>query len=308
MKIASLDSSRQGWLYNAGAQAIWGTGSIVISLITKTLATSLLVSIRHGLGAILLGITIIAGKKQVSFKSIPWRHAIALGILAGATPDLLLVTSVRHVGPIIAVLLARLDIPLGVLFAQIFLGERVTSRAYIASLLGVVGTAFISYKPGQAITLHSGFYLGIAAGVGAGIIWGLAVVYGKYILNRKANAQALTFIRLSLGSLTALLVTCIVVSQPLHILSQLRLRDWLYVLYLGIFNSGLGYLLFYRSMELIDAHVAQILLGVSMIVTVCLGLIIGVPVTALQWLGIVTIIWSIYLIKLPKVTAEELET
>lgn len=296
--------SSKGWLYNTAAQALWGSGSVVISLISKSLASTLLVSIRHGLGALLLGINLLRTRKNIAFKTMPWKHAIALGIVAGALPDILLTISVRHVGPIVAILLARLEIPLGVLFAHLLLKEKVTAKTYGASLLGLLGAIGISYKPGETISLHNGFYLGIAAGLGASLAWGIGAVYGKYILNQKANSQVLTFTRLATGSLVALLVSAVLVRNPLGMLQDLRVRDWLFILYLGLFNSGLGYLLFYRSMELIDAHVAQILMGVSMIVTIGLGLLIGVSVTLFQWLGILTILGSLYLIRPPKAVVE----
>lgn len=299
-------TNRRGWFYALLAQVFWGMTSVIISLINKSLPGILLVAVRHGIGALFLGSNILAGNRHV-FKNAPWVHLVLLGILAGGLPDLLLVTAVRHCGPIIAVLLARLEIPLGVLLAHILLKEKVSRKAYLASVIGLIGAGFISYKPGQAINLHSSFYVGIVIGIGAGLAWGLSSVYAKFILNKKADPLAVTFIRLSLGSLTSLLLTVLFVSQPLRILQHLGLHDWLLLIYLGLFASGVGYLLFYRSLDIIDAHIAQILIGVSMIVALVFGLAVGVAVTALQWLGIAIIIFSIYLIKTPPPAVESLD-
>ncbi len=297
MPLFSKSSQRtQGWLYNVSAQTFWGTSSIATSLVDKMLPSALLVGIRHGIGAVLLGMNVLRSKRQI-FKNAPWFHLIVLGVLAGGLPDLLLVEAIRRCGPIIAVLLARLEIPLGVLFAHLFLKEKVTSKAYVASVLGMVGGCLISFKPGQSLSLHSSFYLGVIIAVGAGVAWAMSSVYGKYILNRQVDALALTFVRLSLGSLCSLILTFLLVTHPLQALIHLRLQDWLLLLYIGVFCSGLGYLLFYRSMELIDAHVAQILVGISLAVALVLGLAIGLSISLLQWIGIAIVGYSIYLIK-----------
>ncbi len=302
-KSKPLTQEGKGWLYNVLAQSFWGTGGIVISLIEKTFPGTMLVGIRTAIGSLLLGINILKGKRQV-LKNLPLLHLILLGILAGALPDLLLVAAVRHSGPIIAVLLARLEIPLGVLFAHAFLKEKVTLKAYLASILALIGGGLISYKPGQALTIHSSFYLGVIAGVAAGITWALATVYGKYILNRGTDALALTFIRLSIGSITSLIAAGFLVSQPLMALEHLRLNDWLLLIYLGVFVSGIGYLMFYRSLELIDAHIAQILVGISIAIVIVLGLLIGQHVSVLEWLGIAITTFSIYLIKFKSVNID----
>lgn len=301
--MSQTSNSAKGWTYGVLAQAFWGTSPGVISLISTALPVSLLVAVRHAIGALFLGTNVLAGRRGI-FKKLPWFHVILFGLLAGALPDLMLTESIRRCGPIVAILLARLEIPVGVLMAHVLLKEQVTRRAYLASLIGVVGAGLISYKPGQAINLHNGFYLGVMIGIGAGVAWGLATVYAKFVLNKKADPLAVTFVRLSLGSLTALLLTLVFVSQPLLILRHVSLHDWLLILYVGLFASGVGYLLFYRSLNLIDAHVAQILIGITMVVAVVFGLIIGVPVTGLQWLGIITIIYSIYLIKAPAPAAQ----
>jgi drug/metabolite transporter (DMT)-like permease len=306
--MTSSDRPKQnrGWLYGILAQGFWGTAPVVTSLITHTLSTGLLVALRHGMGAVFLGANILTGQRRV-LKHQPWLHIIVLGLLAGSLPDLLLTESIRHAGPIVAIMLARLEIPLGVLFAHLLLKENVSRRAYVASLVGVVGAAFISYKPGLAIDFSGGFYFGIAMGVGAGLAWSLSSVYAKYILNRKADPLTVTFSRLSLGSLTALLLTIVFVNQPFLILSRLDLHQWLLIIYLGIFSSGVGYLLFYRSLNIIDVHVAQVLIGITMVVAVIFGLIVGVKVTALQWLGIAIIGWSLYLIKATPAPIEPLD-
>jgi len=306
MKAENVSRRSKGWILSIVAQALWGSSSVVISLISKSLPDTLLVGVRHTIGSVFLYIN-LRGHLRSTFKNLPWRHLIILGLLAGSLPDLLLVESVRKSGPIVAVLLARLEMPLGVLFAHLFLKEKVNRTAYLASLIGLVGAGFIAYQPGDAINIHTSFYLGVLCGIAAGISWGLSAVYVKFILSKGSDSTATAFIRLALGAATSLVLVLFFVHDPLSILKGLYWKDWLKILYLGVFASGAAYMLYNKSLKVIDAHVAQILVGVSMIVSVCLGLAIGVRVSMLQWLGIATIVFSIYMIKARPSTEETLD-
>ncbi len=289
---------RKGWIYGFFSQVLWGTGGIATKLIDKTLPSSLLVGVRHGIGALVLGLEILRAKRHV-LNNLPWIHLIILGVLAAGLPDLLLVEAIRRCGAIIAIMLARLEIPLGVVFAHFLLKEKVSAKAYIAGVLSLAGVCLISFKPGQVFTIRNTFYSGIMVAV----IWALSGVYAKFILNRKTDPLALTFVRLTMGSIFGFAVAAIFISHPLEALQHLSFTDWSLLIYLGVFLSGLAYLAFYRSLNILDAHVAVILLSISIAVLLLLGLAIGERVTPLQWLGIAIVALSVYLIKKP-VTAD----
>jgi drug/metabolite transporter (DMT)-like permease len=127
----------------------------------------------------------------------------------------------------------------------------------------------------------------------------LSSVYAKHILNKKTDPLALSFVRLSIGALFALAITVLFIHEPFASLQQLHLKDWSLILYLGIFLSGLAYLFFYRSLTILDAHVAIVLIGLSIVVQLFCGLLIGETIHPVQWLGITMIVVSISLVKKP---------
>jgi drug/metabolite transporter (DMT)-like permease len=294
----NLSHQSKGWLYGIFSQLFWGSGGVTIKLIDSVLPGSLLVGIRHGIGALTLGLLILKGKTPI-LKDLPMFHLIVLGIMAAGLPDLLMVEAVRRAGAIIAIMLARLEIPLGVIFVHVFLKEKVGKKAYLAGLISIVGVIFISYRPDLTITLGNQFYVGVLSALGAAILWGLASVYAKHILNKKTDPLALSFVRIGVGSIFAFAITLLFVHQPFLSLQHLHLKDWTLILYLGIFLSGLAYLFFYRSLHLLDAHVAIILQGLSIVVLLILGSLIGEMIQPLQWFGILMIIGSIFLVKKP---------
>ncbi|MBA3724207.1 MAG: DMT family transporter [Candidatus Levybacteria bacterium] len=288
---------KQGWVNGIVSQILWGTAGFTIKLIDTALPSSLLVSLRHGIGALTLATLIV--KSKTSFKNLPIGHLVLLGIFAACLPDLLLVEAIRNAGVIVASMVARVEIPLGVIFAHVLLKEKVTKHAYLAAIISLIGVWFISYKPGQIITLDNTFYFGVLCALGAAILWGISSVYAKYILTKKTDPLALSFVRLSIGSIFALAITILFIHDPFISLQQLQMTDWLLLLYLGIFVSGLAYLFFYRSLAILDAHKAIILLGVSIMVTLFLGLFLGEIIQFIQWIGIALIISSLFLIRNP---------
>jgi drug/metabolite transporter (DMT)-like permease len=294
----SLSKSTTGWIYGIVSQVLWGTGGVTIKLIDAVLPSSLLVGLRHGIGAITLGLLIAKGKTPI-LKNLPIVHLILLGIFAAGLPDLLLVEAVRRSGAIIATMLARVEIPLGVLFAHLLLKEKVGKNAHIAGIISLVGVCFISYQPEQRLALDNQFYVGIICALSAATLWSLSSVYAKHILNKKTDPLALSFVRLCIGSIFALAITVLFVHNPFLSLQQLHFKDWSLILYLGVFLSGLAYLFFYRSLNILDAHVVIVLLGLSIVVLLVLGLFIGEKISLVQWLGISTIIVSIFLVKKP---------
>lgn len=294
--LQNVSKQTKGWLYGIFSQFLWGTAPVTIKLIDTVLPSSLLVFLRHGIGAITLGLLILKGKTTV-FKNFPILHVVLLGIFAAGLPDLLLTEAIRHSGAIIAAILARLEIPLAVIFAHFLLKEKVGKNAYLAGIISIVGAVFVAYRPEQQITVNDQFYVGVFCAIGAATLWGLSSVYAKHILNKKTDPLALSFVRLCMGSIFALAIAVLFVHDPIFSLTQLHLTDWSLIIYLGIFLSGLAYLFFYRSLTILDAHVAVVLLGLSIVVFVLSGLLIGETIRPLQWLGIGMIVFSIFLVK-----------
>lgn len=157
----------------------------------------------------------------------------------------------------------------------------------------------VSYRPDLQITFTNDFYVGVACALGAATLWSLSGVYVKYILNKKTDPLALSFVRIAMGSIFALAITILFIQDPFASLSFLNVKDWSLILYIGIFLSGFAYLFFYRSLNILDAHVAILLIGLSIVVLVLFGLLIGETISPIQWLGIALIGVSILLVKKP---------
>ena len=194
-------------------------------------------------------------------------------------------------------MLARLEIPLGVLFAHWLLKEKVGLSAYVASLVAFVGVLLISLRPGQAVTIEDRFFSGVVLAILVAVLWALAGIYAKYILNRKTDPLALSFVRLCIGSIFGFVVALVTVRSPLDALQNLAFPDWALIFYIGIFLSGVAFLAYYKSLKILDAHIVAVMLGLSLSIVLVTGLIIGERIGVLQWCGVGFIIASILLVR-----------
>ncbi len=297
--MAKADSAqyKKGWLAAFLSQGLWGTGGIAIKLVDTAVPSSLLVGLRHGVGTLVLGsILLLRGEIHV-LRTLPYFHVIILGIFAAGLPDLLLVEAVRHCGAILAVILARIEIPLGVIFAHLLLKERVHPKAYLAAALSFGGAVLISLKPGASFNSNDGFYLGVMLALLAAVLWALSSTYAKFILNKQTDPLGFSFMRLAIGSAFGFVVAALVVPEPFKALAGIGWESWALIVYLGVFLSGLAYWMFYYSLRILEAHVLAILLSVSIMVVLVLGLLIGERISWSQWLGIGLVVASIIAVK-----------
>lgn len=64
--LKSLSSHTKAWIYGIVSQILWGSGGVAIKLIDAVIPSSLLVSLRHSIGALTLGLLILKGKAPFS--------------------------------------------------------------------------------------------------------------------------------------------------------------------------------------------------------------------------------------------------
>ncbi|MBP6880090.1 EamA family transporter [Candidatus Saccharibacteria bacterium] len=118
---------KKGFRLNLLSQSLWGSGPVVTKLISFNIAGSLLTGLRNGIGAIFMVIFIMKNKENrhelLKLKPILQIHLFFLAIVAVAIPNILMVDSIRSSGAIIAAMLSRLEIPIGVILAGVLLKE-----------------------------------------------------------------------------------------------------------------------------------------------------------------------------------------
>lgn len=288
-----------GILFILGSQLIWGISPVIVKFIPLQLPSALLLAARLLPACIPLLIIILVNKKYASqLKKLDRRtifQIMILGLIGSGVADLLMIQAIRTSGVILAVMIARLEIPLGVILAGVFLHEKITPRIIVATILSFLGVIFISYNDIFSNSHISTLVLGIGFALIAAFLWACTGVYAKKLLTNNTSPIILTLGRLLSGGLFNLILSVVTLQSLVPHFHGLNLSNWLSLLFLAFFSSALAFFLYYSGLEKMPAAKSSILLTISIVIAIFTGVLIGETLTLFQWGGVIAIGGSIYL-------------
>ncbi|MFJ7737725.1 DMT family transporter [Lysinibacillus sp. NPDC097287] len=187
------------------------------------------------------------------------------------------------------------------ILGSIFLKEKMTIQALIATVTCFIGSIFI-------IGLNN--FLSLADFMQSGFIWALlsAIFYALTMLTSKTiknfSAYALTFTQTTVG---------IVMLLPLvdfTLFNGLTTTNWLYILGTGFIHTGFVYYLFFDSIRNLSTIVVSVLVFVDPVVAILLDMaLLDFMPTLLQTFGILLIFGGIsYTLYTPRQKTKQLLT
>jgi drug/metabolite transporter (DMT)-like permease len=217
--------------------AIWGASFLFMRIGVAVLGPSLLMFARAALAALFLWMVGIYLKKTLNAARY-WKHFLILGLFNSAFPFLLFAYAAQTLSAsLLSILNATAPIWAAIMSA-IWLRTRLSSKAVIGMLLGVVGVTLLAKMEAFSMPHHG--LLAIAAGIGASFSYGIATTYTK-------SAPAVEPFANAFGSMWA--ATWILIPFALSAPPLSTLPSWdvtVSVFALGIICSGLAYLLYFR--------------------------------------------------------------
>jgi probable blue pigment (indigoidine) exporter len=170
---------RTGSLLAAGAAILFGTAYVATAFALRSF-TPISVALWRGIGAVLLLLLVLAvrgGTTRASLRRLTPTDVARLAILGVLAGPLFLVgmnLAVAGTGATIAAFVAGLYAVLAAVFAPVLLHERLGLRALVGFLVALAGTALLA-----ELDLTSGAAAGIAAGLGAAVIYALYLVLSR---------------------------------------------------------------------------------------------------------------------------------
>jgi len=267
-------------LVTAIAPCIWGSTYIV---------TTQLLPPNHPLTAALLRVLPI-GLIMIAALRIPpkgewwWRLAI-LGLLnIGVFQALLFIAAYRLPGGVAATVIATQ--PLGViLLSRTLLHIRPTRLAWVAAGTGVVGVALLVLTPAARLD---------GIGISAALAGAACMALGTVLTKRWTSPLPIavyTGWQLVFGGLF-LLPFALLFEEPLAAVTATNVIGYLY---LGVFGTGLTYLIWFWGIRRLQASAVSLLGLLSPIVATVLGyLVLSQGLTATQVVGGVLVLWSVW--------------
>jgi drug/metabolite transporter (DMT)-like permease len=193
------------------------------------------------IGATLLGTVVVAARESLPRSVRAYAHLSVLGFVGIALPFCLITAAETRVDSALAAVLTA-PVPLFViLFAALLLpDEGLTANKLLGVSVGLAGVAvLVGFDP---VRLASGDLWAEIALLGAAVSYGIAGVYARrFVTGYRPMIPALFEVTTALVMVGAL---AFIFEQPLQ--TALPLNALFAVTWLGLFGSGLAFLVFFR--------------------------------------------------------------
>jgi drug/metabolite transporter (DMT)-like permease len=250
-----------------GSIFFWGLSFIATKVALKEVHPCTLLTLRFGIGALLLLAFQLQKDKQFlkAFTFRDWLSILFLAAIGISGHTLLqayglLYTTAINTGWIVAI------IPIFItLAARFYLGESITPRKAGGILLGFLGLFLVISKGEFSFSLFRfGSTFGDFLILTSALTWTAFTIGGREFLSRYAPLAAITPISI-IGCLIIFPFTWL--KWEWHLLLHLSVVAWMGILFLGIFCSGLAYLFWYSALEKRDSSIVGMYLYLEPFVT-----------------------------------------
>lgn len=171
--------TRLGTAFAAGAAILFGTAYVATGFALRSF-TPVAVAAWRGVGATLLIVLVLAVRWPTTARTIRTLRRIdvlrlvVLGTLTGPVFLVGMNLAVAGTGATIAAFVAGLYAVLSAVLAPFVLGERLGRRALAGFVVALIGTALLA-----ELNVASGSALGIAAGLGAAVVYAFYLVLSR---------------------------------------------------------------------------------------------------------------------------------
>jgi drug/metabolite transporter (DMT)-like permease len=228
------------------------------------------------------------------FKKVPWKYLILIGLIGGAFAFLFFFTGLKLTTGGRAAFLHK-TLPIYVMiFAYLFLKEKIKKKHVFALILMFIGLILIISSQIEPNILWSDPTFGDVLVILATVLWGLENTIAKYVMKRKESNFIVSFGRMFFGAIFLFgLTTFLGNFDSLFVLTTQEIISIL-VSTLILFDYVF---LWYYSIKLINVSKAASFLLLAPIVSLILGVVIfGETVPLIQLLGSALILAGAYMV------------
>ena len=239
-------TSRANWLLFIALGFFWGSSYLFIKIgVDAGLAPFTLVTLRLLVGAALLATVVFVARESLPRDARTYGHLIVLGLFSVALPFTLITVAEQRVDSALAAVLTA-PVPLFVIpIAAVLLRERITVAKVVGVTVGLLGVAVLmGFDPS---TLGRTDLTPQLILVGAALSYALGGVYARRFLHGlRPMIPALVQVTFAMIMVA---IGAFAFENPLANLTSLPIDAIVAVVWLGIFGSGLAYLVFFRLLN-----------------------------------------------------------
>ncbi len=244
---------------------IWGWSFLFIKVAVEGMTPSTVAAARMLLGVVVLASVVRLRGLRMPTGLVWWRHFAVVALVGSAIPFTLLAWGEQHISSALTSVLNASTPLFAAVFVAAFLGERLRPLQVGGLLLGFVGVGVAAGLGGADLARSS--FGGEAAAVAAGVGYAVSFAYSKRHLVSIPPVVAATG---QLAAGTAMLLPVALATTARDGIS-LTPRRVLAVGLLGIFGTGIAYVLNYRSIAELGPTVASVVTYLVPVVAVAVG-------------------------------------
>ena len=246
---------------------IWGWSFLFIKVAVAGMTPATVAAARIGLGMVVLLAVMRAKGLHLPTGRTWWRHFTVVALTGSAVPFTLLAWGEQHISSALTAVLNASTPLFATLFVAAMLGDRLRGWQWAGLALGFAGVAVAAGVGGADLAGSS--LAGEAAAVAAGACYGIAMTYTK------AHLVSIPPLVAAAGQLVMATVLLAPVALATSLSSGIALtpRRVAAVVLLGVFGTGIAYVLNYRSIAELGPTVASTVTYLVPVVAVSVGVL-----------------------------------
>ena len=245
---------KKSFVYILAAAFLFGTMEVTLKLAGAAFGALQLTCLRFFIGGICLLPFALRDikKRKLKLTAGDWLYLFLLGFVCICISMVLFQLGVMRTNANLAAIIISSSPVFTMIFAQFIVNEKFTIRKLIVLLLSLTGLVIVA-NPASLLHGKTAFD-GILLTLAAAIAFGLYTAMGKKRID-KIGGLTQNSISFLLGSL-ALLISMLITKQP--ILKGIQPSSLPFIIYLGVFVTGLGYYCYIKAIELSGPSTASI--------------------------------------------------
>jgi len=263
---------------------MWGSSFMLMRVSAKDFGPLPLVAVRLTLGALVL--VPLLWRARAALTRRLWPMIALVGALNAAVPFALFAWAARRAPAGVGAISNSMSVLFTALVAYFFFGERIGARRAVSLLIGFAGVVVLA--SGKVAGASLGW--AVAAGVSAAFMYGVAAnLARRYLAGVPAGATAASTL-----SVAAVMVWPFALATWPQ--APIPGVSWLAASVLGVFGTGIGYVMFYRLIQRLGAaRAAVVTYLVPLFAVAWAWLLLSEPLTPTMAMAGVLILGSIAL-------------
>lgn len=247
---------------------IWGTSFLFMKILLEQLSPAAVVFGRSMFGTLTLMAIVFFKKEKVVKKAMPWGKLFMVGLINNALPWLFICISETKISSGLASIINATTPLWTLIIGFLFFSTIITKSQWFGITIGFIGIVILSDIRSSSFT---GNTVGIILMICATACYGVGAQLTKRYLHELSIMQISLF-TLATSTIFSFILTLII--DPSSILNMMTLTNFFSFIGIGVFGSGVAYLLYYYLVKEGSPEFASVVTYL-------------VPVTAIIWGAVV---------------------